>query len=143
MTTKTKTKWRLSKLPTPDELVQLVQAKIITADEAKEILVTLETEEDADNESLKAEIKFLRELVNKLSNSRTEIIRQIEYIEKPYRKYNWWGPYDVYCTATNGNSLTSTGSVQYLATSGTAGTTNAVYSYSADDNSDFTSIKTF
>ena len=48
-------KWRLSKLPTVDELLKLVSDKIITQDEAKEILFNKETETERDIESYKQE----------------------------------------------------------------------------------------
>ena len=46
-------KWRLSKLPTPDEVRELVKDKIITQDEAREILFSQETDEERDKDSLK------------------------------------------------------------------------------------------
>ncbi len=52
----------MGKLPTVEELLHLVNAKLITQDEAKEILFKSETEEDRDKEGLEAEIKFLRDL---------------------------------------------------------------------------------
>ena len=67
MTTKMKLNWRLSKLPTPDEVRELVKDKVITQDEAREILFSQETEEERDKNSLESEIKFLRELVDKLA----------------------------------------------------------------------------
>lgn len=108
--------WRLSKLPTPDELVQLVKDKIITQEEAREILFKSETQEDRDADSLKAEIKFLRELVEKLAQKPAQIVEMIKYVEKPYYKWNWYEPYRVYCnnetlylsgTTTQGTSFNS------------------------------------
>ena len=84
--------WRLGKLPSPDEVRELVKDKIITQEEAREILFSQETEEDRDKGSLKEEIKFLRELVQKLSN-RSTIIETIKYIEKPYTNLGWYQPY--------------------------------------------------
>ena len=57
--TKTKLIWRLNKLPTTEELRELVKDKIITNEEARDILFNFESEEDRDSESLKSEIKFL------------------------------------------------------------------------------------
>ena len=100
-----KLNWRLSKLPTPDEVRELVKDKIITQEEAREILFSLQTDEDRDNESLKSEIKFLRELVEKLSNnSLTKIVEIIREVEKPWRRYSWYDPYVVWC---NNGSLSS------------------------------------
>ena len=50
-------KWRLGKLPSPLEVSTLVNDKIITKEEAREILFKTETEEDRDTEGLKSEIK--------------------------------------------------------------------------------------
>lgn len=96
---KKRLKWRLSKLPTVEELQSLVKDKIITQDEAREILFTNEEVEVMDDESLKAEIKFLRELVGKLSNnSQTAIIEKIEVIRNPYIQYPWYNPYLIWCS---------------------------------------------
>lgn len=146
-----KIKWRLGKLPSPDEVALLLDKGVLTKDEAREILFSLETDEDRDKASLQEEIKFLRELVQRLSNNnRTEIIRQIEYIEMPYRKYGWYQPYHIYCssdnssTTTTGYTLTATSGSGMLNVSNTGGSTglNMVAS-SYDPEPEFTGIKTF
>lgn len=77
----------------------LVKDGLLDKEEARQILFSSETEEDRDKESLKQEIKFLRDLVEKLSNnnySRTvEIIKEVEV--PIYRSYPWWQPYQVWC----------------------------------------------
>lgn len=96
--TKTKLIWRLSKLPTAEELRELVKDKIITQEEAREILFSEQEEKDRDAESLKSEIKFLRELVAKLSENRSQIITTIKEIEVPvYRRYPWYQSYTTWC----------------------------------------------
>ena len=76
--------WRLGNLPTVAELQLLVNDKIITKEEQREILFKTEDAEDRDKKSLESEVKFLRELVEKLSNSKAiTIIDTIRYIEKP------------------------------------------------------------
>lgn len=103
--------WRLSKLPTPDEVRELVKDKIITQEEARDILFSKEEQEDRDKKSLESEIKFLRELVERLSqNNRSAIYETVKYIEKPYIRWNWYKPYGVWCgdnmnVTTNGNNL--------------------------------------
>lgn len=95
-------KWRLSKLPTVEELQILVKDKIITPEEARDILFT---EETIDAKALKQEIIFLRSLVEKLSNnSNTTIIKYIEEI-KPIRQ-GWYQPY---ATWTSGGTTTTAG----------------------------------
>lgn len=93
-----KNTWRLAKLPTPDELVNLVNNKIITNEEAKEILLSQEDERGV--EGLEKEVEFLRNLVQKLSQNK-QIIETIRYIEKPYRNWDWYQPYMVYCSAND------------------------------------------
>ena len=101
---KTKLKWRLSKLPTPSELVELVNNKLVTQEEAKEILFTQETEEEENVDGLKAEIKFLRQLVDKLSDKQT-IINTVHETIPSYKNWDWYRPYEVWCangTVTSG-----------------------------------------
>lgn len=133
-------KWRLPSLPQPDELRQLVSDGIMTKDEARDVLFSqVDAKEEREKDSLKEEIKFLRELVKSLSNnSRTEIIKTIEYVEKPYKKYDWYEPYKWYCTTSDLSSGTS--GVMYLTADTTSGNTLTV---SNSANVDFTSIKTF
>ena len=47
-----KLNWRLSKLPTPDEVRELVKDKIITQEEAREILFKEDTKEERNKEEL-------------------------------------------------------------------------------------------
>lgn len=134
MTKNEKLVWRLSKLPTPSELAELVKDKIITQEEAHEVLFSKETQEDVDNESLKMEIKFLRELVDKLANHRTsKIVEVIREVEKPYRRWEWYTPY------------VSWGGIEtILCGTGSSGTTNGTsLSPACNSVSPFTSIKTF
>lgn len=102
-----KIKWRLSKLPTPDELRELVKDKIVTQDEAREILFDQVDETEADTDALKSEIEFLRKLVEDLSNSRTDTVRVIEKHINNYPDWTWNQPYWTYC---NGTTLTTTSS---------------------------------
>lgn len=102
-----KLKWRLSKLPTPSELVELVNNKIVTQEEAKEILLDQQTEEDINTDALKAEIKFLRQVVEDLSKSKTETVKVIEKHINHYRDWTWCQPYTTYCSI--GNSSSGTG----------------------------------
>ena|SRR3990167_9827993 len=104
---KKKLVWRLGKLPSPDEVRELVKDKIITQEEARDILFNSDVEPENPPQSavseLKSEIKFLRELIEKLS-SRTETIRVIETIQPRYIKYPWYNPYIAWCSS---NSITN------------------------------------
>ncbi len=121
-------KWRLGKLPTPDEVLKLVNDKLITKEEARDILFNEVDESKRDEESLKEEIKFLRELVAKLSNQ-SKIVETIRYIEKPYYNYGWYAPYVTYCS----NTASLTGG-NFTLTSATSGTTNANYTGLTSDS---------
>jgi hypothetical protein len=90
-------KWRLSKLPTPEELTLLVDKKILTTNEAKNIL--LSSEDKKETKELEEEILFLRKLVDRLSNSQTQtIIQTIKEVEIPiYRNRDWYSPYVTWC----------------------------------------------
>ena len=148
-----KLKWRLSKLPTSAEVIELVNHKLITTEEAKEILFNQESDDTVTRESLESEIKFLRQLVNSLSNNNT-IIEKIRYIEQPYRNTHWYRPYEVWCSANNtlqssfGTSSTNvnTTGLNYLAdTTGllaVSGTGSGVNMVGVADGS-FSEIKTF
>lgn len=132
----TKIKWRLSKLPDSQEVSLLVKEGILTKEEAREILISHESEEDRDKKSLQDEIKFLRELVQKLSTN-SQIVQQIGYIQQPYQRYEWYQPYMVYC---NSDTANQTGTLTYSATAGT----NVLYTGATGTNTpDFTNIKTF
>ena len=142
-----KLNWRLSKLPTTEELRELVKDKIITQEEARDILFNEVDSTKRDTGSLEAEIKFLRELVQKLS-TRSTIIEQIRYIERPYIQYPWYQPYVVYCSS-GGNILTANGNTQYYA-GNTVNTSTSVsnlvdqtWASASNQIENFTDIQTF
>jgi hypothetical protein len=106
--------WRLGKLPNVEEITTLISNKIITNEEAREILFNTRTVEERDKNSLEAEIKFLRDLVEKLSQNRTQIVEVIKQVSNPiyihdywYKQYDNWKDNIVLCQSTN-----SFGSVQ-------------------------------
>lgn len=153
---KTKTKWRLSRLPEPTEVLELVKGGLLTKDEGREIIVSLETEEDRSKKSLQDEIKFLRELVAKMSTNRSVIIETIREVQKPYKQYDWYQPYMYYANAQNtaGNIYTSTtglagtlaggNSLNTLSLGGTSASASLQQANSASaQEPSFTDIKTF
>lgn len=123
MTTKIKTKikWRLANRPTPIEVQELYTTGLLTKDEAREILFTQETDEDRDKKGLQDEIKFLRELVNRLSPPST-VVETIRYIEKPYQQYPWYVPYATWCTNTTSLANSQSDLTYYTAGATTSGT---------------------
>lgn len=160
----TKLKWRLGKLPSPEEVTLLLSQSVLTKDEAREILFSLETDEDRDKQSLQEEIKFLRELVERLSKNKPErIVETIRYIEKPYITQGWYHPYYIYSNSTTGggtmyytngaNMTNAIGSISSLtsATSNSNMLTSSTQQTLASGNQtaltptikEFTSIKTF
>lgn len=148
----TKLNWRLSKLPTPDEVRELVKDKIITQDEAREILFNLESEEERDKKSLESEIKFLREIIDKLAGRSAKLVEVIREVRVPYYQYQWVQPYTIWCGGNGGGGLgvtTSTAGTQnlvYTATSGTANLNSQVQALSQNTTSasgKFSDIKTF
>ena len=144
MTTKETLKWRLSKLPTSDEVIRLLNEKLITKEEAKDILFSTEKEEERDESSLKSEIKFLREIIEKLSNNQsTRIVEVIKEVHKPYYRYDWYQPYVYYCNAGI-STLTTSGTANIYLDSTTTGSSQTLTAFSdmSVPNS-FTAIKTF
>ena len=135
-----KLNWRLGKLPSPDEVRELVKDKIITQDEARDILFSEQEETERDVKSLESEIKFLRELVEKLSKGSTsQVVETIRYIEKPYTRYPWYVPYQTWCSS--GNSLVG---VAYANSASVALNTTATGAGSTSNVSGrFSSINTF
>lgn len=129
-------KWRLGKLPTSEEVLELMKNELITKKEAKEILFSEENTEEISISSLKDEIKFLRELVEKLSN-KTQIIETIRTIEKPYIHWGWYQPYVTYCNSGL-ISATNDATSYVMTTAGTSGTT-----YLSVTNAKFSEIQTF
>lgn len=130
-----KLNWRLAKLPTPDELRELVKDKIITQEEARDILFKEKSDdEERDEKSLQNEIIFLRNLVEKLSQNKNQIVEIIREVKTPaYEKYYWWKPYATWC------DLTDCSSVTYLNGTSYSGQTAALH----NTNTPFNSIETF
>ena len=105
----TKLIWRLKEQPTSESLRELVKDKILTNEEAREILFSSETVEERDNDSLKNEIKFLRDLVEKLSQNRSQIVEVIKEVRRPYYNWDWYKPYTTWCGSDSIN-ITAGGS---------------------------------
>lgn len=105
MTTKTKIKWRLSELPTGAEVAQLVKEGVLSKEEAREILFNQEDEEIREKKSLESEIKFLRDLVERLAkNEKSRLVEVIKEVQPIYIKQPWLYPYQNWCTLANNGS---------------------------------------
>jgi len=146
-----KLKWRLGKLPTSDEVRELVKADLITKEEAREIMFNEETDEDIKVDSLKEEIKFLRETIEKLADKKTitETIQVIipKYITQPfYQPYYSWGYYGgaSYCTSATLLGNCTSGSTNLVYGSGSTNSVNcSATGASSLVDSSFTDISTF
>jgi len=115
-----KIKWRLGELPTPEEVGHLHNLGLLTKDEAREILFKEEEETARDVKSLESEIKFLRDLVERLSKSSGKIVETIRLIEKPYYNQPWYQPYQVWC-GLGSTSITSGSNTMLYNTATTQG----------------------
>ena len=116
-------KWRLTKLPTVEELTLLVEKNIVTKEEAKEVLFNNETERDV--ESYKQEIKFLKEVIDKLGD-RDRIVTVVKEYVPHYITQPFYQPYWTYVTCqTTGGNITTTAGTNYLDCSGTGYTTGS------------------
>ena len=124
-------RWKLKNLPTPSDIATLIDKGVITKEEAREILFNPEEIDERSVESLKEEIKFLRELVEKLSNQNySKVIEIIKEVEKPvYYRYPWWQSYYTW--------------IPQLAAGISAITSVNNSSAATGSTFDFTSIKTF
>jgi hypothetical protein len=135
--------WRLKEQPTAESLQKLVSSGILSKEEAKEVLFNQETEEDRDKKSLESEIKFLRDLVEKLSQgNNSRIVEVIREVERPYKVYPWVQYYNGWCdsvtttgTYDNSGSITTTGGAMNLVGNITGSGQSAI--------TNFSSIKTF
>ena len=140
--------WRLGKLPTPQEVSTLINDKVITKDEARDILFRTEEVEEEKPEDLKAQVKFLKEVIEKLSNKDYTRVKEIIVEYKPsYSGVYWYGPYNGWATTcqgasglviTGGNSTTT--GVSTYATVTSNGNWNGGTSTANATNCAFTSI---
>lgn len=107
-------KWRLKELPTAEGVAALVDKKVLTPEEARDILLTEGKQDAASIKELQEQIDFLKELVRTLSLSGrgATAVYYPQYIEsRP-----WWR--DMYFGST------STGGMRFLASSNNAFSVN-------------------
>lgn len=140
----TKLVWRLSDRPTPQAVIDLTNSGLITKEEAKEILFSLETDDTREKKSLESEIKFLRELVAKLS-SPSIIVQTIREVQKPYYHQPWYQPYQTWSTAigSNAGALTTTSTNTLNNSQMLTSSTNPLQMMATQSAQNFSEIKTF
>jgi len=105
----TKLVWRLKEQPSTKSLQELVVSGVLTKEEAREILFSSQEENERDTKSLENEIKFLRDLVEKLAQNRSQIVEVIKEVQIPYYNYDWYKPYHYYCGAGDTITLGASG----------------------------------
>jgi hypothetical protein len=93
--TKKELKWRLTDLPTGDEVASLVEQKVITTEEARQILFNEDKDSSTKVKELEEEVKFLRELCDKLAAKTTGGWQTIVHEYRGYHPYyhRWYGTY--------------------------------------------------
>lgn len=114
----TNKKWRLSEKPSTENLKQLVEAGILTKEEAKEIILSEDkavSVPESELKDIKDELALVRELITKL-NRPTQVVR--EYIELYPTPRPWVQPYIYWCSTDCDTMITASGS---------GGVTNATY----------------
>lgn len=104
-----KLNWRLKDLPDAAGVAELVDTKVITPEEARELLFSDKPDETRKVKELEEEVKFLRELCDKLaakSNGWTTIVR--EYHDYRPRYPQWYASYGNLVSAVSQNNMLST-----------------------------------
>lgn len=103
-------KWRLKELPDGEEVALLVEQKVITKEEARELLFsdTKQADESVVIKALKKQIEFLEGLVKELAkdNSRTVYVdRYIDHWKPRWPEVTWMS------TTTDGSGISTAGSI--------------------------------
>lgn len=106
-----KLNWRLKDLPDATDVAELVDKKVITPDEARELLFSDKPDEAKKLKELEEEVKFLRDLCDKLaakSNGWTTIIKEVERYRPHYPVwYSTYSHLSVPQTVTYGGAVGS------------------------------------
>lgn len=108
---KMKKVWRLQSKPTVAELKTLVEACILTKEEAKDVVLREEEELSTDHKDqlkeIKEELKFLRDMVLQLSKKSPEVVYKhiYDYVEKWPNSYPrpYWREWYTLCSNTAKN----------------------------------------
>jgi hypothetical protein len=123
----TNLKWRLQELPTGGEIADLVERDVITKEEAREILFSPKKDNDEEDvKSLKSEINFLRELVEKMANKGSVYV----WPSGGYTHWQHYPWYPVYSQAL-GTTFTTTGTTSTVSGSRPL---NAINAFSATNS---------
>lgn len=100
--------WKLGELPTAGELAELVEADVISKEEAREIMFGAVDNDKEKIQALEEQVDFLRSLVTDLSKRSTTVIRDWTY-DRPVRWYNtkYWDNTSTFL-ASNGMQVDNT-----------------------------------
>jgi hypothetical protein len=107
--TKKQLNWRLKDLPDAVDVAELVDKKVITPEEARQLLFNEGKDNTKRVNELEEEVKFLRELCDKLaakSNGWTTIVREYERYRPVYP--TWYAGYSGVVSTVNTGALTTT-----------------------------------
>ena len=103
--------WKLKDLPNADSIASLVDTKVITPQEARDILFRKDTKQSDEVEALKEMVKSLQELVKDLllRQDRVQFVPYTKIVEVPARTKPYW---DKYWTngVTYGNTMSTASS---------------------------------
>lgn len=90
--------WRLPQLPTGNEIASLVEQKVISTDEARQILFKKEDKDSDRIKALEEQVEFLKDLIQAQSNG---VVVSSFLNNYPRFTYNNSTPATYYYTITN------------------------------------------
>lgn len=99
-----KLNWKLKQLPTASEVAELVDKKVITATEAKDMLFSEADDKDPTIAELKRQIEFLEGLVKELSKREST---HTTYVTRYIQEWTPRLPDVVWCSTSITGSLTT------------------------------------
>lgn len=101
--------WKLKELPTAEAIADLVDTKVITPEEARDILFKEEAKQSDEVEALKEMVKTLQEMVHDLLSRQNNItlVPYTKVVEVPIKTTPYWDRYWT-CTGTTTSSSGNT-----------------------------------
>jgi len=95
---KEKLSWRLPQLPSGEEVAALVEQKVLTTDEAREIVLKKDNKVEDDIKDLKEQVEFLKGVIQTMANNGNVNNYVTTY---PTFRYTPTTPIKYYYTITN------------------------------------------
>lgn len=126
--TKKQLNWRLKDLPDAVDVAELVDKKVITPEEARQLLFNEGKDEGKKFNELEEEVRFLRELCDKLAAKTSGGWTTVVHEYRDYSpKYPTW--YRSYGTVIN--AINTTGFINTTTGTSTIGSTNTMHKFSS------------